>query len=55
MLDLRAAADIGHVVQVALRIGDIEIDGGRNFAVFHSNQGGSEARCATSALSMSNL
>ena len=55
MLDLRAATGFGHVIQVALRISDIEIDGGRNLAVFHGNQGGSEACGTAGALSMSNL
>ena len=55
MLDLRAATDVGHVIQVALGISDIEIDSRRNFAVFHRNQCGSETCGATRALSVSNL
>ena len=55
MLDLSAATDVRHVIQIALRIRDIEIDGGRNFAVFHGHQCGSEAGGAAGALRVSNL
>src|ERR1022692_2864871 len=39
VLDLSFAAYVGYIVQVALGVGDVEVNGGGNLAVLHCDQG----------------
>ena len=55
VLDLSFAANVGNIVEVAFGIGNVEIDGGRNLAMFHCDQRSCQPCGAASALSMSNL
>src|SRR5712692_8003690 len=55
VLDLGLATDIGDVIEIALGVTSVEIDGRRDFAVLHSDQSGGESRGTTSALGVSDL
>ena len=46
---------VGHVIQIAFRVGNVEIDGRRNLAVLHGNDGCGHAGGAASALRVSDL
>src|SRR6185437_3418584 len=55
MFDVDLAADIRYIVQIALWIRDIEVDGWWNQSVFNGDQRGRNACRPASALGMSNL
>src|ERR1700690_3733924 len=55
VLDLSFAPDVGHVVEIALGVGDVEVDGGGNLAMLHRDQGCGQAGRAAGALGMSDL
>jgi hypothetical protein len=43
MLDVELAPDVGHVIEIAVGVGLVHIDGGRGHAVAHGQQGGGDA------------
>src|SRR5271170_734373 len=55
MLDLSFAIDVGHVIQIALGVGDVEVNGWGNLAVVHGDEGCSQAGRAAGALGVSDL
>src|SRR4051794_36290870 len=55
MFDLGATTDIGDVVEVALGIGLLEVDGGRYLSVLHGDERGSDTGSATCALRVADL
>src|SRR5215469_18718578 len=55
IFDLRPAPDIGNVVEVAVGIRFVQVDGGGNAAVLHCNQGGRDAGSSAGSLRMPNL
>src|SRR5215510_12267414 len=55
VLDRSFTAGGGDVVQIAVRIRPVEIDGGRNLASLHCDQSSGQAGCPTRALSVTNL
>ena len=55
MLDLSLTIDVGDVIQIALGVGDVEVNGWRNFSVLHGDEGCSQAGRAAGALGMPDL
>src|SRR5262249_31382413 len=55
VFDLKRASGLGHVVEVAVGVGFLQIDGGWELVVLHCDQRGGDAGCATRALRMPDL
>src|SRR5579863_9439347 len=55
MLDLSFTIDVGHVIQIALGVRNVEVNGWGNLSVLHGDEGCSQAGRAAGALGVSDL